>query len=173
MNLEPFLSTIRRDLAAVAETAGPEGKAAADRMLLALEPALRLSALELLAQAADEVTAALPGGSVDVRLRGREPELVVAPPQPAKHRPALLVDDDPEGQADALVRVTLRIPESVKVRAEEQASRNGLSLNAWIVTVLRAATSRRAVNVDVDLTSIPLEVPRVDVLPERRAAGKA
>ncbi len=31
----------------------------------------------------------------------------------------------------------------------------GVSLNGWIVTVLRAATSQKVVNVDLDLSSIP------------------
>ncbi len=51
--------------------------------------------------------------------------------------------------------MTLRIPESVKARAEELAARSGHSLNTWLVNVVRAATRESAINVDIDLSSIP------------------
>jgi hypothetical protein len=132
-------------------------------MLLAFEPAMRLALLDALSQATAEITAELPAGVVEVRLRGREPELVVdVPPlhpsheEPAAARPAA----DEEEDDGTVARVTLRIPESVKNRAEELAGRSGHSLNAWIVNVLRAATTQRAINVDIDLSSLPfLDTP--------------
>ena len=70
-----------------------------------------------------------------------------APPPAAEED----VEDD-----GAVARVTLRIPESVKARAEEMAARSGHSLNTWLVNVVRAATNRdNAINVDIDLSSIP------------------
>ena len=163
MDITPFLEGLRRDLGSAADAAGPEGRAAADRMLLALEPALRLALMEALSQAAAEITSELPHGVVEVRLRGRDPELVVdvtEPTQPIqaaapeRTRPPT-EEDEEEAEDGTIARVTLRIPESVKNRAEELAGRSGHSLNGWIVTVLRAATSQRAVNVDIDLSSIP------------------
>ena len=160
MDITPFLEGLRRDLASAADAAGPDGRAAADRMLLALEPALRLSLMEALSQAAAEITAELPDAVVEVRLRGRDPELVVdrtEPTQPIQATaptPTSDAEDDVEDDG-TIARVTLRIPESVKNKAEELAGRSGHSLNGWIVTVLRAATSQRAVNVDIDLSSIP------------------
>ena len=159
MDITPFLEGLRRDLASAADAAGPEGRAAADRMLLALEPALRLSLMEALSQAAAEITAELPDAVVEVRLRGRDPELVVdrtEPTQPIQSSAPAPAEADDEVEDDGTIaRVTLRIPESVKNKAEELAGRSGHSLNGWIVTVLRAATSQRAVNVDIDLSSIP------------------
>ncbi len=164
MDLTPFVDGLRTDLANAAAAAGPEGQAAADRMLLALEPAVRMVLLEALSQATAEITAELPAGLVEVRLRGRDPQLVVdvpdsvpaavtppAPPGPPAP-PPLDEQDDDEG---TIARITLRIPESVKVRAEELAARTGHSLNGWIVGVLRTATSARAAHVDLDLSSIP------------------
>jgi hypothetical protein len=43
----------------------------------------------------------------------------------------------------------------VKYRAEELATKGGHSLNSWIVNVVRAATRDRAINVDIDLSSVP------------------
>ena len=54
-----------------------------------------------------------------------------------------------------LARITLRIPESVKTKAEDAAAKSGQSLNTWLVNVVRAATRDGAINVDIDLSSIP------------------
>jgi hypothetical protein len=161
MDITPYVESLRHDLAAAAEAGGPEARAAAERLALALDPAVRLALMDALSQAAAEITAELPAGSVDVRLRGREPELVVdvptmpipappAPPAPPSPEDAPEVDED-----DAVARITLRLPESLKYKAEELATKGGHSLNSWIVNVLRAATRDRAVEVDIDLSSFP------------------
>jgi hypothetical protein len=163
MDTTPFIESLRRDLLAAAEAAGPEGRAAAERMLLAFEPAMRLALLDALSQATAEITSELPAGVVEVRLRGREPELVVdVPPlQPTQAAPTAPGPAGSDEEDDGTVaRITLRIPESVKTRAEELAGKSGHSLNAWIVNVLRAATAQRAINVDIDLSSLPfLDTP--------------
>jgi hypothetical protein len=74
-----------------------------------------------------------------------------APTGPAAQAPDL----DEEEDDGATARITLRLPESVKVKAEELAGRAGSSLNTWIVNVLRAATREGAINIDIDLSSIP------------------
>jgi len=95
------------------------------------------------------------GGSVEARLSGRDVEFVVSEPavhpEPAATAP---VDDDTDDEG-TLARITLRIPESIKTRAEELAAKGGSSLNTWIVNVLRQATREHAVNIDIDLSSIP------------------
>ena len=163
MDITPYVDGLRRDLTAAAEAAGPEARAAADRMALALEPAVRLALLEALSQAAAEITSELDAGTVDVRLRGREPELVVdvptspVPPEPptapAPPTAAAPPSAEEEDEGD-VARITLRLPESVKYRAEELAAKGGHSLNSWIVNAIRAATRDRAVTVDIDLSSI-------------------
>ncbi len=161
MDITPYVDSLRRDLAAAAEAGGDEAKAAAERLALALDPAMRLALMDALSQAAAEITSELPAGSVDVRLRGREPEFVVdvptmpmaAPAPPAPPPPPEPEDVDEDG---AVARITLRIPESLKAKAEELAARSGHSLNTWLVTTIRNATrSERAINVDIDLSSIP------------------
>jgi hypothetical protein len=73
-------------------------------------------------------------------------------PTPA---PAAQPGDDEDEDDGATARITLRLPESVKTRAEELAAKHGSSLNTWIVNVLRAATREGAINIDIDLSSIP------------------
>jgi hypothetical protein len=161
MDISPFVENLRHDLAAAAEAGGPEARAAAERLALALDPAVRLALMDALSQAAAEITSELPAGTVDVRLRGREPQFVVdvpaAPAAPVPPAPPLPpgAEDTEEDEDGAVTRITLRLPESVKYKAEELATKGGHSLNSWIVNVVRAATRERAITVDVDLSSIP------------------
>ena len=127
---------------------------------------MRLTVMEVLAQAAAEITADLPAGVVEVRLRGRDPELVVdvprAPPPCTRQPPA----PPAPPRADEEPRTTGASPASLS--ASRSRSRpaprssppsSGHSLNAWIVNALRAATTQRAVNVDIDLSSFPFSRP--------------
>jgi hypothetical protein len=163
MDITPYVESLRQDLAAAAEAGGPEARASAERLALALDPAVRLALMDALSQAAAEITAELPAGSVDVRLRGREPELVVdvptmpmpAPAPPPPPAPASPEDTPEVDEEDAVARISLRLPESLKYKAEELAAKGGHSLNSWIVNAVRAATRDRAVEVDIDLSSFP------------------
>jgi len=158
MDITPYVDNLRRDLAAAAEAGGPDIAQAAERLALALDPSARLALMEAISQAASEITAEMPAGGVDVRLSGRELDFVVhheaasAPVPPPPPPPPTPEEIEEEG---GLARITLRIPESVKTRAEELAARSGHSLNTWLVQVVRAATRENAINVDIDLSSIP------------------
>ncbi|WP_244930412.1 pilus assembly protein HicB [Nocardioides sp. W7] len=155
MDITPYVESLRRDLLAAAEGAGEESRQLAERLGFALDPAARLAIMEAVSQAAAEITAELPAGAVGVRLNGRELDFVVdAAPEaavaPADRAPAEEPEDD-----GAITRITLRMPESVKARAEELAARSGHSLNTWLVNVVRHATRENAISVDIDLSSIP------------------
>ena len=152
MELTPFVERLRRDLTDAAAAGGPEAQAAAERVALALDPATRMMLLEALSQAADELTGELDHEAVDVRMSGREPEFVVtqvqpdaplAPPEP----PAAPAPPEPED--DSQSRITLRLPESVKVRAEEAATSIGQSLNAWLVDAVRDALDGKRIDLEV------------------------
>jgi hypothetical protein len=92
-----------------------------------------------------------------VRLCGRELDFVVQgrAPQGQAPSPAPAGESVDEPGDIELARITLRIPESVKAKAEEKAAAAGQSLNTWLVNVVRAATSETAINIDLDLSSIP------------------
>ena len=157
MDITPYVDSLRRDLLAAAEAGGEEARQVAERLGYALDASARLALMEAISQAAAEISTELPQGGVDVRLVGRELAFVVeaptaAPPAP----PAPPVPARPEEVEEGdLARITLRIPESIKARAEEKAAAGGQSLNTWLVSVIRAATSDHAINVDIDLSSIP------------------
>src|SRR5436305_6463993 len=80
MDLTPYVENLRRELAVAAEAGGEEARQLAERLTAPLESAIRLTLLEALSAAADEVTLELAPGSAELRLRGGDPEFVVTPP---------------------------------------------------------------------------------------------
>ena len=161
MDITPYVDGLRRDLAAAARSGGPEVADAAERLALALDPAMRIVLLEALSHATAEITASLEGGSVEVRLKGREPQFVVTPPPAATTGPAptdssAAADETEDEESDGpAARITLRLPEGLKQRAVDAAGKRGQSLNTWLVNAVRAAAREGAINIDLDLSSIP------------------
>ncbi|MFC0529165.1 YlcI/YnfO family protein [Phytohabitans kaempferiae] len=134
MDLAPYLENLRRDLAATAAPGGPDVARAADLLSGALDASMRLCLLEVLAEAAEEITAKLPAATVEVRLRGGQADLVVtqtdvAPPPP-------LTPPEPSGD---VTRITLRLPESLKDTVEQAAATEGVSVNSWLVRAVQVA----------------------------------
>ncbi|MFJ7337557.1 toxin-antitoxin system HicB family antitoxin [Streptomyces sp. NPDC101110] len=145
MDLTPYVDNLRRELAVAAEAGGDDARELAERLTAPLESATRLVMLNVLSVAMDEITRELAPGSVDVRLRGLDPDFVVTPP-PAQSgapvEPAAPLEplrNPAEGDEGGTARVNLRLPAHLKARAEEAASREGLSVNAWLVRAVSAA----------------------------------
>jgi hypothetical protein len=149
MNLTGYVEALRQQLAVAAAAGGDEAQALAERLIAPLDAATRLVLLDALSAAAGEITLEMAPGSVDLRLRDREPTFVVTLPPAAETS----IDDEipapaiasapvstpgPETDDSAMVRINLRLPEHLKGRVEDAAARSGLSVNAWLV---RAATS--------------------------------
>ncbi|GJF33862.1 hypothetical protein KNE206_65620 [Kitasatospora sp. NE20-6] len=146
MDLTPYVDTLRRELAVAAEAGGDEARELAERLTAPLESAARLTMLNVLSAAMDEITRELAPGSVDVRLRGLDPDFVVTPPpagsgpaDPAPPAEPLRAPAPADGDEGGTARVNLRLPAHLKARAEEAAAREGLSVNAWLVRAVSAA----------------------------------
>jgi hypothetical protein len=142
MDLTQYAENIRRELAVAAEAGGEDARALAERLTAPLESALRLTLLDALSAAADEITLELAPGSVELRLRAGEPDFVVTP-APA-HEPAARATDapppaPPEADEGATARINLRLPEQLKAGIEQAAGRERRSVNAWLVRVAAAA----------------------------------
>jgi len=146
MDLMPYVAKVRDDLLVAAEAAGDEGRAVAERLIAPLESTIRLTLLNALSAAADEITRELAPGSVDLRLRGLEPSFVVSPtPAEQWDEPdgAMMVPPAPPAppvadEEGATARINFRPPEHLKSRIEEAAGREGLSVNAWLVRAVNA-----------------------------------
>jgi hypothetical protein len=154
MDITPYVESLRASLVSAADSAGEETRQAAERLGFALESSTRLAIMEAVSQAAAEITSEMPNGGVDVRLNGRDLDFLVhvSAPTPPSPPPPPAPEELDDG---SLSRITLRIPESVKAKAEERAADAGQSLNTWLVNVVRMATRDGAINIDVDLSSIP------------------
>src|SRR5690349_19200660 len=134
MDLTPYVESLRRELATAAEAGGEDARALAERLTGPLESAVRLALLDALSAAAQEITSELAPGSVDLRLRGREPSFVVTPPppEPAPPAPADAVPP-PADDEGSMTRINLRLADHLKARIEQAATQAGLSTNAWLV----------------------------------------
>jgi hypothetical protein len=142
--MEVHIDGIRQDLQAAAAALGDEQVVDALRRLSdTVEPSLRLRVIDLLSEAALTLNGQLRDGHIEVRLAGRDPELVYVddPEEP---------DEPPAPGDDLSARITLRLPEGLKAGIEIAASREGVSANAWIVRALARAveprTTRRSSN---------------------------
>ncbi|MWA12793.1 hypothetical protein [Streptomyces sp. BA2] len=147
MDLTPYVDTLRRELAVAAEAGGEDARELADRLTAPLESATRLTMLNVLSAAMDEITRELAPGSVDVRLRGLDPDFVVTLPpgdsgatvEPSTPVEPFKTPAPADGDEGGTARVNLRLPAHLKARAEEAAGREGLSVNAWLIRAVSAA----------------------------------
>ena len=137
MDLNPYVAALGRELLASLDADGAD--AVVERLTVTMESAIRLALLETLSAAADEITGELAPGSVQVRLRGRDPEFIVTTAQIEAAPESAAPADDTTGFEDgATTRINVRLPEQLKTAVEDAAGREGRSVNAWLV---RAATA--------------------------------
>jgi hypothetical protein len=144
MQLDQYVEAVQRQLTAAAESGGQEAKALAAQLAAVLESAIRLALQDSLSSAVNEITCELAPGSVEIRLRGRNPEFVVIPPpgidSPARPDPPSLPTVTTTEQDDgAMERINLRLPARLKTRIESAAAAAGLSVNAWLVRAAAVA----------------------------------
>src|SRR4051794_17788592 len=133
MDLTDYVDALRASLTTAAAAGGTAAQETARLLADTMEPAVRLALIDALSAMAAEVTETLDGTVVDVRLRGRNPEVVVTPA--ASEPEAETMAEPVDGGADdgSMVRISLRLPEGLKGRAEAAAAVAGTSLNTWLV----------------------------------------
>jgi len=144
------MDRLRDRLALVAEGEGGPEALAAQRLIASLDDSVRLMLFDVLASAAAEITRELAPRSVELRLRGGDPEFVVSAPagdadpaaigRPAGEAPAS--GEALAGGEGAVARINLRLPEQLKARVEHAAEQEGLSINAWLVRAVAAGVER-------------------------------
>ncbi len=145
MDLTPYIESLREDLATTASAGDEQTRRSAAVLSAALEPALRLAIMNALSDLAAEVTAALDDHIVEVRLDGRDVQVVVthtgthAEPEP---------DLPPMGggggdSAENISRMTVRMFEQIKSQAEQAAAAQGVSLNTFVSQAVQGALHRK------------------------------
>ncbi|HTF12900.1 MAG TPA: toxin-antitoxin system HicB family antitoxin [Asanoa sp.] len=150
MDLTSYVSNLGREFATLAEAGGEDARVLVERLTGSLESAIRMTLLETLSAAADEISRDLAPGSVELRLRGRDPNFVVTAP-PAERRELAAeeapVDGAPDGgplfaEDGPVARINVRLPEQLKAAIEEAAAKEGRSVNAWLARSAAAALQR-------------------------------
>ena len=175
MDLSPYLETVRHGVTSAAALGDDSTRQTAERLGGAVEASTRLALIRVLSDAAAQISAETAPTSVELRMNGPDPELVVLVPAPSPE-PTLLLPHEftpyPEGsdpdaaRSDAepalgetdgseddepVARISLRLPASVKAKVDEKADDDGISTNAWLL---------RAVMVALDDRPIPPPPPR-------------
>jgi hypothetical protein len=135
MDTTPYVDALLADLNAMAELGDEAVADAARRLSQTLRASAGLRLLDLLGEAALEISGQLPSGQVEVRLAGQQPELVYVEHEPEAAAPAAA------GEDGMSARITLRLSESLKASIEVAATREGVSVNTWIVRALGRSAS--------------------------------
>ncbi|HKU57934.1 MAG TPA: toxin-antitoxin system HicB family antitoxin [Gaiellaceae bacterium] len=134
MQIDGLIQALREDLVRVAALGDEQTSRAADLLSVAIEASLGRRIQDALAEAALELNDQLESAHVELRVAGRDLQLV-------------LVREDgtvPEPADEAFsARITLRLPESLKQRVESAAAREGASVNTWLVQALQRAVEPR------------------------------
>jgi HicB family len=140
MKMSLVVDGLRSDVVAVGELGDETVAEVAERIADLLGRSVPGRVLDLLSDAAAELTATLPDGRVDIRIAGDDVHMTY-------------VEDDlgratPVGEGDELsARITLRLGEGLKSRLEESAAAEGVSVNTFIVRALeRGMSSNRGRN---------------------------
>ena len=138
MQMAHHIHAIQEDLAAAASLAADEATVEAGRRLTqALGSSLHLRLLDVVSETALALSDSVPG-RIEVRLAGRDPELVYIEEEEAEPEPMQAGADD-----SLSARITLRLPEGLKAQIEVAANIEGASVNTWIVRALQRGLEPR------------------------------
>ena len=138
MEMAHHIHAIQEDLAAAASLAADEATVEAGRRLTqALGSSLHLRLLDVVSETALALSDSVPG-RIEVRLAGRDPELVYVEEEEAEPEPTRTGADD-----SFSARITLRLPEGLKAQIEVAANSEGASVNTWIVRALQRGLEPR------------------------------
>jgi predicted HicB family RNase H-like nuclease len=136
MKMSLVVDGLRSDVVAVGELGDDAVAELAERIAAVLARSAPARILDLLSDAATEVSAQLPEGRVELRVAGDD---VLPAYVEDEHVPG----GDVDGELSA--RITLRLSEALKARVEEGAASQGMSVNTYIVRALeRGATTNRS-----------------------------
>lgn len=138
MDTTTHVGVIAEDLRAAA-TGDDATVDAVDRLIRTSEASLHLRLLDVLSEAALELSEQLPAGHVEVRLAGRDARFVLVGEAARADSSAPAEGEETGGTA----RLTLRMPERMKRQVEDAAAGEGLSTNAWLVDAVTRSLDRR------------------------------
>ncbi|MGC0363651.1 uncharacterized protein (DUF1778 family) [Rhodococcus sp. 27YEA15] len=141
MDISPYIAKLQHDLVSAAELGDEETRRVAAALSVAIEPSIRLVLLTAATELAKEIGVATQDRDVKIALDGDVVEVDV-------QSSAASAGSRDETQANTysfedvsgdISRVTLRMMEQIKTKAEEAANQNGVSLNSWVSQAVQGA----------------------------------
>ncbi len=148
MDISEYTAKLQNDLATAAELGDDHTRRISASLSAAIEPSVRLVLLAAATELAKEIGAKLGDREVKVNLDGSDLGVeVVRPPNSTGGEGANEKADDEKKDSTYsfddvsgdISRVTLRMMEQIKARAEEAANQNGVSLNSWVSQAVQGA----------------------------------
>ena len=148
MDLYPYVQTVRDGVSSAAALADDHTREVAERLGGSIESSTRLALIAALSDATSSISAELAPSSVEVRIVGADPELVVSVPHGNSEPTVLEPPTDPEPSDEDILtdvddepvaRISLRLPQSVKAKVDEVAAADGISTNAWLTRAVMDA----------------------------------
>ena len=158
MHMDAYIDTLRRTLMETSSLGDEHTQEVARSLTAAFDPALRLVALQMLTDIADELNSELDDAHVAVVMDGSTPHLLVTQASPSSESGSEYpqTPDRPAGtpapedvQEGPEVRTTLRLPESLKQQVDAAARAQGRSVNAWLVEAARRSLAAETSPSDV------------------------
>jgi hypothetical protein len=133
MDLEKYTTRLKEDLIVAATLGDEKAQATAAALAAATENAARLTLLSALSDLAAEISAELGDRTVHVSLDGTDAKVDIRRTRGDDATPTF------EEMTGDISRVTLRLVENLKSRAEEAAAQSGQSLNSWVSSAVQGA----------------------------------
>jgi len=123
---------LRSDVIAIGDLGDDAVAELAERIATALSRSAPARILEILSEAATELSGELPAGRIELRVAGDDVQLAYVEDE---HVP------QGEDEGDLSARITLRLAEGLKSRVEDFAARQAVSVNTYIIRALERSTS--------------------------------
>lgn len=140
MEMSQQTDALVEQLEHVANVGGDDLGSAMKRVGPLARPLLKLALLDTVTTATAEISESLTFERVSARLAPEGVRFDVTPKHPdATPAPESAAPADQGLDEGDISRVSLRLPEGLKARAEKRAEASGQSLNAWLVQVIRDA----------------------------------
>lgn len=135
MDLNKYTARLREDLITAAALGDEKTQATAAALASATENSARLTLLAALSDLAAEITESLGDRTVHVSVEGTDANVDVRKNTPdAGQEPPTFEDITGD-----ISRVTLRMVDEIKSRAQQAAAQSGMSLNSWLGATVQDA----------------------------------
>jgi hypothetical protein len=155
MNLSSYVTQVRDGVTQAAALADDHTRQVAERLGGAVDASTRLALIQALSDAAGTISAELAPSSVELRMVGQDPEFVVSvhtdeseptglyPESGSETSDMSIGEPAADPDEEPVARISLRLPQSVKVRVDEMAAADGISTNAWLTRAVLDALGER------------------------------